>query len=74
MESLGFLQINSPLGGSQVETDAELRIHQKHFLYNRGKDTRYNQSVIPLDNFNLSSILQNYGNRNGTMNVTVYMH
>ncbi|KAL1124054.1 hypothetical protein AAG570_001824, partial [Ranatra chinensis] len=66
MESIGYLNAMTPMGGAQLNIFAELRLHQKQALMSRGRDARYNISVVQGMKFHLPTVLEKYATRNVT--------
>lgn len=46
MQSMAFLQSFSPVPGSQVFVNGDLKLHQRQPLRHAGLDSRYNVSVV----------------------------
>jgi hypothetical protein len=70
MESLGVIQHTSSLPGARFDVVADLRLTQKQLLHNRGRDVRFNKSVINMEDissesFSLHKLLKEYARRNG---------
>jgi hypothetical protein len=70
MESLGVIQHTSSLPGARFDVVADLRLMQKQLLRNRGRDVRFNSSVMNMEDifpesFSLHTLLKNYARRNG---------
>ncbi|KDR16647.1 hypothetical protein L798_09507 [Zootermopsis nevadensis] len=78
MESLGVIQHSSSLPGARFDVVADLRLTQKQLLPNRGRDVRFNKSVINIEgilpgSFSLHSLLKDYAKRNvSTILTNVY--
>ncbi|XP_029464097.1 transmembrane protein 231 [Rhinatrema bivittatum] len=71
MQSMAFLQHSSPVPGSKLYVNADLKLQQKQPLNHRGLDTRYNISVIDgtspfASAYDLTNIIAAYRNRNVT--------
>lgn len=70
MESLGVIQYSSSLPGARFDVVADLRLTQKQLLHNRGRDVRFNKTVMNMEDlfpesFSLHILLKNYAKRNG---------
>lgn len=70
MESLGVIQYSSSLPGARFDVVADLRLVQKQLLHNRGRDVRFNKTVMNMEDifpesFSLHTLLKNYAKRNG---------
>ncbi|XP_030060549.1 transmembrane protein 231 isoform X1 [Microcaecilia unicolor] len=71
MQSMGFLQYSSPVPGSKLYVNADLKLQQRQPLNHRGLDTRYNMSVIDgtspfASAYDLTNIIAAYRDRNVT--------
>ncbi|XP_078524568.1 transmembrane protein 231 [Lissotriton helveticus] len=71
MQSMAFIQYSSPISGSQLYVNGNLRLQQRQSLNHRGLDTRYNVSVIngtsPFASaYDLTNIIAAYQERNVT--------
>nr|XP_033797371.1 transmembrane protein 231 isoform X3 [Geotrypetes seraphini] len=71
MQSMGFLQYSSPVPGSKLYVNADLKLQQRQPLNHRGLDTRYNISVIDgtspfASAYDLANIIAAYRDRNVT--------
>uniref|UniRef100_A0A8D0GG25 Transmembrane protein 231 n=1 Tax=Sphenodon punctatus TaxID=8508 RepID=A0A8D0GG25_SPHPU len=71
MQSMAFLQSSSPVPGSQLYVNGDLKLHQRQPLGHCGKDTRYNVSVINstspfAHDYDLPKIFAAYRDRNVT--------
>jgi hypothetical protein len=77
MESLGVIQHSSSLPGARFDVVADLRLIQKQLLPSRGRDVRFNKSVINTvdifpESFSLHTLLKDYARRNGKYQVAVH--
>ena len=71
MESLGYIEYDSPIPGAQLDVFADLTLNQNQLLRDKGLDTRYNGSLVNRTSFfasdySLSNILKTYKDRNIT--------
>ncbi|NXA54252.1 TM231 protein, partial [Nothocercus julius] len=71
MQSMAFLQFFSPLPGSHLYVNGDLKLNQKQLLNHCGLDTRYNVSVINgtspfASDYDLTNIIAAYQDRNVT--------
>ncbi|XP_019360859.1 PREDICTED: transmembrane protein 231 [Gavialis gangeticus] len=71
MQSMAFLQFFSPIPGSQLYVNGDLKLQQRQLLSHRGLDTRYNISVINgtspfARDYDLTNIIAAYQDRNVT--------
>ncbi|XP_039619362.1 transmembrane protein 231 [Polypterus senegalus] len=69
MQSMAYIQHSSPLPGSLLYVNGDLKLQQRQPLSHRGLDTRYNVSVIngssPFASaYDLTNIIGNYQERN----------
>lgn len=69
MESLGVIHYSSSLPGARFDVVADLRLTQKQLLHNRGRDVRFNKTVMNMEDifpesFSLHTLLKNYAKRN----------
>ncbi|NXQ37031.1 TM231 protein, partial [Alaudala cheleensis] len=71
MQSMAFLQFFSPVPGSQLYMNGELKLNQRQLLNPCGLDTRYNVSVVNgtspfASDYDLANIIAAYWDRNVT--------
>ncbi|XP_074865185.1 transmembrane protein 231 [Carettochelys insculpta] len=71
MQSMAFIQSSSPISGSQLYVNGDLKLHQRQSLAHSGIDTRYNVSVINstspfASDYDLTNIIAAYQARNVT--------
>ncbi|XP_068006748.1 transmembrane protein 231 isoform X1 [Melanerpes formicivorus] len=71
MQSMAFLQFFSPVPGSQLYVNGDLKLNQRQLLNHCGLDTRYNVSVINgtspfASDYDLTNIIAAYQDRNVT--------
>uniref|UniRef100_A0A8C5SBB8 Transmembrane protein 231 n=1 Tax=Laticauda laticaudata TaxID=8630 RepID=A0A8C5SBB8_LATLA len=71
MQSMAFLQSFSPVPGSQVCVNGDLKLHQRQPLHHAGLDSRYNVSVINstspfAQDYDFVNIVETYQKRNVT--------
>ncbi|KAM8799321.1 transmembrane protein 231 [Eudromia elegans] len=71
MQSMAFLQFFSPLPGSHLYVNGDLKLNQRQLLNHCGLDTRYNVSVINgtspfASDYDLTNIIAAYQDRNVT--------
>ncbi|XP_025895359.1 transmembrane protein 231 isoform X1 [Nothoprocta perdicaria] len=71
MQSMAFLQFFSPLPGSRLYVNGDLKLNQRQLLNHCGLDTRYNVSVINgtspfASDYDLTNIVAAYQDRNVT--------
>ncbi|NXG36472.1 TM231 protein, partial [Dromaius novaehollandiae] len=71
MQSMAFLQFFSPLPGSHLYVNGDLKLKQRQLLNHCGLDTRYNVSVINgtspfASDYDLTNIIAAYQDRNVT--------
>ncbi|KAL7979650.1 hypothetical protein Chor_004808 [Crotalus horridus] len=71
MQSMAFLQSFSPVPGSQVFVNGDLKLHQRQPLLHAGLDSRYNVSVINstspfAQDYDFVNIFETYQKRNVT--------
>ncbi|NWI66202.1 TM231 protein, partial [Todus mexicanus] len=71
MQSMAFLQFFSPVPGSQLYMNGDLKLNQKQLLNHCGLDTRYNVSVVNgtspfASDYDLTNIIAAYWDRNVT--------
>ncbi|XP_013909996.1 PREDICTED: transmembrane protein 231 [Thamnophis sirtalis] len=71
MQSMAFLQSFSPVPGSQVFVNGDLKLHQRQPLHHAGLDSRYNVSVINstspfAQDYDFVNIVETYQKRNVT--------
>ncbi|XP_060538414.1 transmembrane protein 231 [Pantherophis guttatus] len=71
MQSMAFLQSFSPVPGSQVFVNGDLKLHQRQPLHHAGLDSRYNVSVINstspfAQDYDFVNIIEIYQKRNVT--------
>ncbi|XP_057239052.1 transmembrane protein 231 isoform X1 [Malurus melanocephalus] len=71
MQSMAFLQFFSPVPGSQLSVNGDLKLNQRQLLNHCGLDTRYNVSVVNgtspfASDYDLASIIAAYWDRNVT--------
>lgn len=71
MQSMAFIQSSSPIPGSQLYVNGDLKLHQRQSLSHCGVDIRYNVSVINgtspfASDYDLTNIIAAYQDRNVT--------
>ncbi|KFQ93290.1 Transmembrane protein 231, partial [Nipponia nippon] len=71
MQSMAFLQFFSPVPGSQLYMNGDLKLNQRQLLNHCGLDTRYNVSVVNgtspfASDYDLTNIIAAYWDRNVT--------
>ncbi|PKK23847.1 transmembrane protein 231 [Columba livia] len=71
MQSMAFLQFFSPVPGSQLFMNGDLKLNQRQLLHHCGLDTRYNVSVVNgtspfASDYDLTNIIAAYWDRNVT--------
>lgn len=71
MQSMAFLQFFSPVPGSQLYMNGDLKLNQRQLLNHCGLDTRYNVSVVNgtspfAADYDLTNIIAAYRDRNVT--------
>ncbi|NXU48145.1 TM231 protein, partial [Turnix velox] len=71
MQSMAFLQFFSPVPGSQLYMNGDLKLNQRQLLNPYGLDTRYNVSVVNgtspfASDYDLANIIAAYWERNVT--------
>ncbi|NWQ78959.1 TM231 protein, partial [Columbina picui] len=71
MQSMAFLQFFSPVPGSQLFMNGDLKLNQRQLLHHCGLDTRYNVSVVNgtspfAGDYDLTNIIAAYWDRNVT--------
>ncbi|NXJ83504.1 TM231 protein, partial [Trogon melanurus] len=71
MQSMAFLQFFSPVPGSQLHMNGDLKLNQRHLLSHCGLDSRYNVSVVNgtspfASDYDLTNIIAAYSERNVT--------
>ncbi|NXK24655.1 TM231 protein, partial [Arenaria interpres] len=71
MQSMAFLQFFSPVPGSQLYMNGDLKLNQRQLLNHCGLDTRYNVSVVNgtspfASDYDLMNIIAAYWERNVT--------
>ncbi|NWR70136.1 TM231 protein, partial [Centropus unirufus] len=71
MQSMAFLQFFSPVPGSQLYMNGDLKLNQRQLLHHYGLDTRYNVSVVNgtspfASDYDLTNIIAAYRERNVT--------
>ncbi|XP_058701841.1 transmembrane protein 231 isoform X2 [Poecile atricapillus] len=71
MQSMAFLQFFSPVPGSQLYVNGDLKLTQRQLLNHCGLDTRYNVSVVNgtspfASDYDLTNIIAAYWDRNVT--------
>ncbi|KFZ62291.1 Transmembrane protein 231, partial [Podiceps cristatus] len=71
MQSMAFLQFFSPVPGSQLYMNGDLKLNQRELLNHCGLDTRYNVSVVNgtspfASDYDLTNIVAAYWDRNVT--------
>uniref|UniRef100_A0A8C3LZD3 Transmembrane protein 231 n=1 Tax=Chrysolophus pictus TaxID=9089 RepID=A0A8C3LZD3_CHRPC len=71
MQSMAFLQFFSPVPGSQLYANGDLKLNQRQLLNHCGLDTRYNVSVVNgtspfASDYDLKNIIAAYRDRNVT--------
>ncbi|KAM9288795.1 transmembrane protein 231 [Morus bassanus] len=71
MQSMAFLQFFSPVPGSQLYVNGDLKLNQRQLLNHCGLDTRYNVSVVNgtspfASDYDLTNIIAAYRDRNVT--------
>ncbi|KFM01768.1 Transmembrane protein 231, partial [Aptenodytes forsteri] len=71
MQSMAFLQFFSPVPGSQLYMNGDLKLNQRQLLNHCGLDTRYNVSVVNgtspfASDYDLTNIVAAYWDRNVT--------
>ncbi|KFV01142.1 Transmembrane protein 231, partial [Pterocles gutturalis] len=71
MQSMAFLQFFSPVPGSQLYMNGDLKLKQRQLLNHCGLDTRYNVSVVNgtspfASDYDLTNIIAAYWDRNVT--------
>ncbi|NXC38837.1 TM231 protein, partial [Penelope pileata] len=71
MQSMAFLQFFSPVSGSQLYMNGDLKLNQRQLLNHCGLDTRYNVSVVNgtspfASDYDLTNIIAAYQDRNVT--------
>ncbi|XP_068882616.1 transmembrane protein 231 isoform X2 [Aphelocoma coerulescens] len=71
MQSMAFLQFFSPVPGSQLYVNGDLKLNQRQLLNHCGLDTRYNVSVVNgtspfASDYDLANIIAAYWDRNVT--------
>ncbi|KFQ42255.1 Transmembrane protein 231, partial [Nestor notabilis] len=71
MQSMAFLQYFSPVPGSQLYMNGDLKLNQRQLLNYCGLDTRYNVSVVNgtspfASDYDLTNIIAAYWDRNVT--------
>ncbi|NWQ92445.1 TM231 protein, partial [Burhinus bistriatus] len=71
MQSMAFLQFFSPVPGSQLYMNGDLKLNQRQLLNYCGLDTRYNVSVVNgtspfASDYDLTNIIAAYWERNVT--------
>ncbi|XP_061863513.1 transmembrane protein 231 isoform X4 [Colius striatus] len=71
MQTMAFLQFFSPVPGSQLYTNGDLKLNQRQLLKHCGLDTRYNVSVVNgtspfASDYDLTNIIAAYWDRNVT--------
>ncbi|XP_048172364.1 transmembrane protein 231 isoform X2 [Corvus hawaiiensis] len=71
MQSMAFLQFFSPVPGSQLYMNGDLKLNQRQLLNHCGLDTRYNVSVVNgtspfASDYDLANIIAAYWDRNVT--------
>ncbi|KFR04622.1 Transmembrane protein 231, partial [Opisthocomus hoazin] len=71
MQSMAFLQFFSPVPGSQLYMNGDLKLNQRQLLHSCGLDTRYNVSVVNgtspfASDYDLTNIIAAYRDRNVT--------
>ncbi|XP_043382364.1 transmembrane protein 231 isoform X2 [Chelonia mydas] len=71
MQSMAFIQSSSPIPGSQLYVNGDLKLHQRQSLSHCGVDVRYNVSVINgtspfASDYDLTNIIAAYQDRNVT--------
>ncbi|XP_050569273.1 transmembrane protein 231 isoform X2 [Cygnus atratus] len=69
MQSMAFLQFFSPVPGSQLYMNGDLKLNQRQLLNHCGLDTRYNVSVVNgtspfAADYDLTNIIAAYRDRN----------
>ncbi|EMP33327.1 Carbohydrate sulfotransferase 5 [Chelonia mydas] len=69
MQSMAFIQSSSPIPGSQLYVNGDLKLHQRQSLSHCGVDVRYNVSVINgtspfASDYDLTNIIAAYQDRN----------
>ncbi|XP_024082127.1 transmembrane protein 231 isoform X2 [Cimex lectularius] len=72
MQTLAWIEATSGVGGSQLSINGDLRLHQRQLLSNKGKDFRYNTSIVSANythEFDLFDFLSSYAERNITTKV-----
>ncbi|BES89270.1 Transmembrane protein 231 [Nesidiocoris tenuis] len=72
MQSMGWLSMSSALGGGRLDAVGELRLEQKSPLGFKGRDLRYNVSVVTATHpheYSLPKLLSEYSNRNVTTTI-----
>nr|XP_006121390.1 transmembrane protein 231 isoform X1 [Pelodiscus sinensis] len=71
MQSMAFIQSSSPIPGSQLYVNGDLKLYQRQSLSHCGVDTRYNISVINgtspfASDYEITNIIAAYQDRNVT--------
>ncbi|XP_013388684.1 transmembrane protein 231 [Lingula anatina] len=71
MESMAYIQHDSPRSGAELKVIGDLRLVQKDLLLHRGVDNRFNSPVIDdtsiyADAYDLANIFSSYSSRNVT--------
>ncbi|XP_039242092.1 transmembrane protein 231 isoform X2 [Pipra filicauda] len=71
MQSMAFLQFFSPVPGSRLYMNGDLKLNQRQLLNHCGLDTRYNVSVVNgtspfASDYDLTNIIAAYWDRNVT--------
>ncbi|XP_075774350.1 carbohydrate sulfotransferase 5 isoform X2 [Pelodiscus sinensis] len=71
MQSMAFIQSSSPIPGSQLYVNGDLKLYQRQSLSHCGVDTRYNVSVINgtspfASDYEITNIISAYQDRNVT--------
>lgn len=72
MQTLGWLELGSALGGGRLDATGDLRLHQRALLGHKGRDLRFNTSVVTAKfphEFSLFKLLSSFTERNGKSNI-----
>uniref|UniRef100_A0A0A9YFB9 Transmembrane protein 231 n=1 Tax=Lygus hesperus TaxID=30085 RepID=A0A0A9YFB9_LYGHE len=72
MQSMGWIQTSSALGGGRVDITGDLRLYQRALLGHKGRDLRFNTSVVTAKyphEYSLFKLLSGYTQRNVTTRI-----